>query len=58
MYWINSFGTKMKLLALFFIIFMRETESGWNLIWNEEFNNETIDANKWEVENESDRCHG
>jgi hypothetical protein len=48
----------MKLLFLIFIIFVRESESGWRLTWNEEFDDETIDLNKWEIENELNSCHG
>ncbi len=48
----------MKLLVLLFMIFIRESQSGWNLTWNEEFDSEIIDSNKWEIENESNPCHG
>ncbi len=48
----------MKLLVLFLIIFVRRSQSGWDLIWNEEFNQTTIDTNKWEIENELVSCHG
>jgi hypothetical protein len=34
--------------------------SEWVLIWNDEFDNETVDTNKWEIEDERERkeCHG
>jgi len=48
----------MKLLALFVIVLVRESQSGWHLVWNEEFGDEIIDTNKCEIENEIDSCHG
>jgi hypothetical protein len=45
------------LLHVFFI-FVRESYSGWNMTWNEEFDNKIIDTNKWEIENEINACHG
>jgi hypothetical protein len=40
------------------MIFIRESQSGWNLMWNEEFDSEIIDSNKWEIENELNSCQG
>jgi hypothetical protein len=48
----------MKLLVLFVIIVVRESQSDWRLIWNEEFDDEIIDTNKWEIEDELNPCHG
>jgi hypothetical protein len=48
----------MKLLVLFLIVVVRESQSGWDLIWNEEFGDKIIDTNKWETENELDLCYG
>jgi hypothetical protein len=48
----------MKLLVLFFIVLVRESQSGWDLIWNEEFGHKTIDTKKWKIENELISCHG
>jgi hypothetical protein len=48
----------MKKLVLILVIFVRESQSGWKLIWNEEFNGAIIDTNKWEIENESHSCYG
>ncbi len=50
--------TKMKVFVLFVIILVRESQSGWDLIWNEEFDDKIIDTNKWEIENELNSCHG
>jgi hypothetical protein len=32
--------------------------SEWVLKWNDEFDNKTIDANKWDIENELQWCNG
>jgi hypothetical protein len=48
----------MKLLILSTMILINGSHSEWNLIWNEEFNHEIIDKNKWETENESNHCYG
>jgi hypothetical protein len=40
------------------MICIRESQSEWNLIWNEEFDSEIIDSNKWEIENETVSCEG
>lgn len=48
----------MKLLVLFLIVVVRESQSGWHLIWFDEFSDKIIDTNKWEIENESGPCHG
>ncbi len=48
----------MKVFVLFVIILVRESQSGWDLIWNEEFDDKIIDTNKWEIENELNSCHG
>ncbi len=50
----------MKFLVLFvvIVILVRQSISEWVLKWNDEFDNETIDTNKWEIENESDPCQG
>jgi hypothetical protein len=32
--------------------------SKWVLKWEDEFDNEAIDTNKWEIENESGQCNG
>jgi len=40
------------------VISIEESESKWNLLWNDEFNNQTLDMDKWEIENESKSCHG
>jgi len=39
-------------------ILIEESESKWNLVWNDEFNYQTLDTDKWEIENESNPCHG
>jgi hypothetical protein len=36
----------MKLLALVVMIFIRESDSEWNLVWNEEFDSEFPDLKK------------
>jgi hypothetical protein len=38
--------TKMKVFVLFIIILVRESHSGWDLIWNEEFDDEIFGINK------------
>jgi beta-glucanase (GH16 family) len=50
----------MKLLLLFvvIVILVRQSKSEWVLKWNDEFDDEVIDTNKWEIENESGQCHG
>jgi hypothetical protein len=48
----------MKFLVLFVVILVRESMSEWVLKWFDEFGNETIDTNKWEIENESEQCNG
>ncbi len=41
--------TKMKVFVLLVIILARESHSGWNRIWNEEFDDEIFGINKWEI---------
>jgi hypothetical protein len=41
--------TKMKVFLLFVIILVRESQSGWDLVWNEEFDGKIINTNKWEI---------
>jgi hypothetical protein len=48
----------MKLLVLFLIVLVRESQSVWNLIWFDEFDDKNIDTNKWEIEDELNSCHG
>ncbi len=50
----------MKYLVLFvvIVILVRQSKSEWVLKWKDEFDNETIDTNKWEIENESGQCNG
>ncbi len=50
----------MKFLVLFFVIviLVRQSMSKWVLKWEDEFDNEAIDTNKWEIENESGQCNG
>ena len=50
----------MKSLVLFvvIVILVRQSISKWVLEWNDEFDDEEIDTNKWEIENESGQCHG
>ncbi len=50
----------MKFLVLFvvIVILVRESMSEWVLKWNDEFDNEAIDTNKWEIESESGWCKG
>jgi len=48
----------MKILVLFVIILVKESQSGWDLIWNEEFGDKIINTNKWEIEDELNSCHG
>jgi hypothetical protein len=48
----------MKLLVLFLIVVVRESQSGWHLIWFDEFSDKIIDTNKWEIENELYSCQG
>ncbi len=50
----------MKFLVLFvvIVILVRESMSEWVLKWFDEFDNETIDTNKWKIENESEQCNG
>jgi hypothetical protein len=43
--------TKMKVFVLLVIILVRESQSGWDLIWNEEFDDKIIDTNKWKIYN-------
>jgi hypothetical protein len=37
---------------------VRKSQSGWDLIWNEEFIETIIDTDKWQIENELVSCHG
>ncbi len=50
----------MKFLVLFvvIVILVRQSMSEWVLKWNDEFDNKTIDANKWDIENELQWCNG
>jgi hypothetical protein len=49
----------MKIQTVILIVLLvKESYGGWNLIWNDEFDNQTLDTEKWEVENELDTCHG
>jgi hypothetical protein len=50
----------MKILVHFvvIVILVRQSMSNWILKWEDEFDNETIDTNKWEIENESGHCKG
>jgi hypothetical protein len=50
----------MKFLVLFvvIVILVRQSMSKWVLKWEDEFDNEAIDTNKWEIENESGQCKG
>jgi hypothetical protein len=48
----------MKILVLFVIILVKESQSGWDLIWNEEFGDKIIDTNKWEIMTEVDPING
>ncbi len=50
----------MKFLVLFvvIVILVRQSMSKWDLKWNDEFDNETIDINKWEIENKWRLCKG
>jgi hypothetical protein len=48
----------MKLFVILTIVFIRESQSEWKLIWNEEFDSEIIDSNKWQIENELNSCEG
>jgi hypothetical protein len=41
--------TKMKILVLFVIILVSESQSGWDLTWNEEFSHKIINTNKWKI---------
>jgi hypothetical protein len=50
--------TKMKIFVLFVIIIVRESQSGWDLIWNEEFNDKIINPNKWEIITRVDPLEG
>jgi hypothetical protein len=50
----------MKFLLLFvvIVILVRQSMSRWVLEWNDEFDDEEIDTNKWEIENELRQCNG
>ena len=50
----------MKFLVLFvvIVILVRQSMSKWVLNWFDEFDNEVIDTNKWEIENELGECYG
>ncbi len=50
----------MKFLLLFvvIVILVRQSMSRWVLEWNDEFDGEEIDTNKWEIENELGQCNG
>jgi hypothetical protein len=50
----------MKFLVHFvvIVILVRQSMSNWVLKWEDEFDNETVDTNKWEIENESGHCKG
>jgi len=39
-------------------VLIKESESKWNLVWNDEFDNSTLDTDKWQIENETSPCHG
>lgn len=34
------------------------TNEEWKLVWNDEFNESSLNTQKWELENESNGCHG
>jgi hypothetical protein len=50
----------MKFLVLFvvIVILVRQSMSKWVLKWGDEFDDELINTNKWEIENESGQCNG
>jgi hypothetical protein len=50
----------MKFLVHFvvIVILVRQSTSNWVLKWEDEFDSETMDTNKWEIENESEQCNG
>ncbi len=50
----------MKFLVLFvvIVILVRQSMSNWVLKWKDEFDNEAIDTNKWDIENELEECYG
>jgi hypothetical protein len=50
----------MKFLVLFvvIVILVKQSMSEWVLKWNDEFDDDVIDTNKWEIENESGQCYG
>ncbi len=50
----------MKFLVHFvvIVILVRQSMSNWVLKWEDEFDNETVDTNKWEIENELGHCKG
>jgi hypothetical protein len=47
--YIHLTKTKMKVFVLLIIIFVRKSQSGWDRIWNEEFDDKIIDTNKWQI---------
>jgi hypothetical protein len=49
---------KFSVLFIVIVILVRQSMSKWVLKWNDEFDDETIDTNKWDVENESGQCQG
>jgi len=40
------------------MVLIEKSESKFNLEWNDEFDSSTLDTDKWEIENESNQCHG
>ena len=58
---INSNESRIKMilkLFLFSIILVR-IDAKWQMYWREEFHsNQSIDTNKWYIQNEVDKCDG
>jgi len=40
------------------MVLIEKSELKLNLEWNDEFNSSILDTDKWEIENESNPCHG
>jgi len=48
----------MNFRTLFIILLLKGSEAKWNLGWFDDFDDQTLDTEKWEIENESNPCHG
>ena len=43
---------------LLLILLINISKADWDLVFNDEFNNKTIDLNKWNIDNEEISCNG